>query len=247
MKNKTGGLTRVLNFFEERGFYIILFLCIGAIGLSGYVLFFEDNETPADTQENALIENYDTEESPEPPSDTPVIVDTPVEIPDEKPQPAGDVKTAKPPSVKVNNPVPIPKNEPFYVRPVAGTVMKPFSGDTLVKDETMGDWRVHKGVDFQALDGERVSAVADGTVEDIYFDEMLGYCIRIKQNDGMECLYCNLMKNATVKTGDAVKAGDIIGGVGNSMLSESAEAAHLHLEMMKDGKHIDPETLLPKK
>ena len=66
----------------------------------------------------------------------------------------------------------------------------------------MGDWRVHTGIDFQTLDGERVSAVADGTVKDIYYDAMLGYCIRIAHSDGIESLYCNLMKNATVKKED---------------------------------------------
>ncbi len=249
MNKKAGGVARILNFFEERGFYIILFLCIGAIGISGYVLFFEGQEgNQAEVNSGAQIEEITPDDYPI--NNAPVINETPVEVPDEtpidEPKTAQDGGEKAEPSVKVNNPVPTPKS-PFYVRPVPGEIIKQYSGDKLIKDVTMGDWRTHSGVDFLTLDGERVSAVADGTVEDIFFDAMLGYCIRVSHSDGVESLYCNLMKNATVKKGDAVKAGDIIGGVGSSMLSESADKPHLHLEMMKDGQRIDPMTLLPKK
>lgn len=242
MKNKTVGMERVLKFFEERGFYIILFLCIGAIGISGYVLFFEGNGSSSELDVNSHIEEFGSENYPI--EEIPVINEVPVEVPSE--QTDQKAEPQKEADVKVNNPVQIPQS-PFYVRPVSGAVLKAYSGDKLIKDETMGDWRVHTGVDFQTLDGERVSAVADGTVKDIYYDAMLGYCIRIAHSGGIESLYCNLMKNATVKKGDTIKAGDIIGGVGTSMLAESAEVSHLHLEMIKDGKRIDPLTLLPKK
>ncbi|MCX7614904.1 MAG: M23 family metallopeptidase [Clostridiales bacterium] len=239
MKNKKFGLERMLKFFEERGFYIILFLCIGAIGISGYVLFFE-GKNAVQLDENSNIEEFGSKNYPI--EEAPVINETPVEIPSNK----TEEKTNKNADIKVNNPVPTPET-PFYVRPVSGTVLKAFSGDKLTKDETMGDWRVHKGIDFKTLDGERVSAIADGTVKDIYYDEMLGYCIRIAHDNGIESLYCNLMKNATVKKGDTVKSGDIIGGVGSSMLAESAESPHLHFELLKNGKEIDPQSILPKK
>ncbi|MDP4109905.1 MAG: M23 family metallopeptidase [Bacillota bacterium] len=250
MDKKSSGIDRMLKFFEERGFYIILFLCIGAIGISGYVLFFKHGEVknepgteivqeqaPAGKSENGTVE------------ETPAANDVQIEVPDQETK---KIETKKKPEakksadVRVNNPVPSPK-EPFYVRPVPGTVSKTYSENKLLKDVTMNDWRVHKGVDFKAQEGERVSCVADGKVKDIYYDKMLGYCIRVSHEHGIESLYCNLMKNATVKLGDSVKAGDTIGGVGSSMLSESADAAHLHLEMTKDGLCFDPLSLLPKK
>lgn len=46
VNNRLGGAkemkhdSKLLDFFEEKGFYIILFLCVAAIGISGYVLFF---------------------------------------------------------------------------------------------------------------------------------------------------------------------------------------------------------------
>ena len=56
---------------------------------------------------------------------------------------------------------------PVYVRPVSGAVLTPFSGDTLLFQPTMGDWRVHAGTDFSAEAGETVLALTDGTVQQI--------------------------------------------------------------------------------
>ena len=48
-------------FFEEKGFYIILFLCVAAIGIAGYVLFFD----PANTDDDSALvsDNGDTAEA----------------------------------------------------------------------------------------------------------------------------------------------------------------------------------------
>ena len=77
-----------------------------------------------------------------------------------------------------------PKNEEkqdtaptFFVRPVSGEVLRDYSGDELVYDRTMGDWRTHNGVDFLAADGALVCAVADGVIEDVYRDEYYGTCL----------------------------------------------------------------------
>ncbi|MDE7463394.1 MAG: M23 family metallopeptidase [Clostridiales bacterium] len=47
-----------------------------------------------------------------------------------------------------------------------------------------------------------------------------------------------------VKVGDSVKAGDKIGKAGKSV-AELNTGAHLHLELKKDGKYVDPTTVLP--
>lgn len=252
MNRKPGIWKRMVTFLEERGYYIILFLCVGAIGISGYVLFFGNDTTTDDYDYNAylnsLTQDFEDDELPAT-DDTPVLSpDTSsVEEPEPEPEPPSPDTEEAPPVVATNNPVPVPDETPFYVRPVAGEILRPYSGDELIKDKTMGDWRAHLGTDFLAVDGERVSAIADGTVDDIYFDRMLGYCIRISHSDGLASLYTGLMKNATVNIGDSVEAGDIIGGVGNTMLEESEEDMHLHVEVTKNGEHIDPMSIIPQK
>ena len=48
-----------------------------------------------------------------------------------------------------------------------------------------------------------------------------------------------------MKKGASVKGGDIIGSVGTSAIAECLEEPHLHLEVIADGKHIDPLSLFP--
>lgn len=56
-----------------------------------------------------------------------------------------------------------------------GAVLTPFSGDTLLFQPTMGDWRVHAGTDFSAEAGETVLALTDGTVQQIAEDGLYGH------------------------------------------------------------------------
>ena len=50
-----------------------------------------------------------------------------------------------------------------------------------------------------------------------------------------------------VNPNQILKQGDIIGCVGNTALFESAEQSHLHFEVLKDNKPVNPEDYLPKK
>lgn len=244
--------SKVLRFFEERGFYIVLFLCVAAIGISGYVLFLGDAalEDPA---------YYDIDLPIEEESTTPVIGGVGLEVPDaagdtetsdsKTPVPAASEKPAETEParqvVKIDTPRPTAA-APKFVRPVPGALTKAFSGDELVFDKTMADYRVHKGADYAAKDGQRVCAISAGTVTDVSYDELYGYTVRISHSDGLESFYCSLMKTVSVKAGQKVAAGDVIGGVGNTMTIECEEESHLHLELTRDGEYIDPETILPK-
>ena len=48
----------------------------------------------------------------------------------------------------------------------------------------------------------------------------------------------------TVKAGDSVKAGDVIGAVGDTAILESADKPHLHFQVFKDGTPVDPADFL---
>jgi murein DD-endopeptidase MepM/ murein hydrolase activator NlpD len=48
-----------------------------------------------------------------------------------------------------------------------------------------------------------------------------------------------------VSVNQKVKAGDAISSVGNTAVFECADPPHLHFEMYKDDKLIDPKTVLP--
>lgn len=97
--------------------------------------------------------------------------------------------------------------------------------------------RKHKGMDFSAPTGTPIYATSDGKV--IRVDGRApgyGKHIRIDHGFGYVTLYAHLSKY-NVPRGQEVKRGDVIGFVGNTGRSV---APHLHYEIRKDGKHLNP-------
>lgn len=128
------------------------------------------------------------------------------------------------------------------IYPASKTVTKEYSGDNPVYSLTMGDWRVHQGIDLAAEAGSVVKAVSAGTVKEIKNDPMFGTTIIIAHN-GFDAYYCGLGDTALVKEGDAVSLGDEIGSI-KEVPCESVEENHLHFGVQKDGKWINPLDIL---
>ncbi|MBQ3065165.1 MAG: M23 family metallopeptidase [Clostridia bacterium] len=128
------------------------------------------------------------------------------------------------------------------IMPINGTVMKEFTGDVAVYSLTMNDYRVHNGIDIYAPVGTNVKACAAGTVERVWEDPFLGYCIQIHHGGDIRSLYTNLSDELPkgMEAGTTVLAGDVIGGVGDSMAIEMADSDHLHFSLMIDGAYVDP-------
>ena len=131
-----------------------------------------------------------------------------------------------------------------FAMPTGGSVTCGFSGDELVFSATMCDWRVHNGVDISGEPGEEVRACADGTVEGFVEDMLYGNTAIIRHADDSVMYYCGLDDTQMVSAGLIVKAGDVIGYIGE-VPCELADGAHIHLALMKDGQFIDPATVLP--
>ena len=96
---------------------------------------------------------------------------------------------------------------------------------------------MHGGMDFSAPRGTPIYAASDGKV--LRADSRssgYGKHIRIEHGFGYVTLYAHLNKY-NVKRNQLVKKGDIIGFVGNTGRSQ---APHLHYEVIKDGKRVNP-------
>jgi murein DD-endopeptidase MepM/ murein hydrolase activator NlpD len=100
----------------------------------------------------------------------------------------------------------------------------------------------HEGIDIQAQKGDKVYASQDGIVELAEWNGGYGNCVIVKHDDGFKTLYAHL-DMIGVEKDKKVNKGDIVGVAGNTGL---ATADHLHFEIIKDDKNIDPETILPK-
>ncbi|NBC22811.1 MAG: peptidoglycan DD-metalloendopeptidase family protein [Gammaproteobacteria bacterium] len=107
-----------------------------------------------------------------------------------------------------------------------GNRVDPFSGQKA--------W--HAGVDFAGREGSDVVAVASGVVT--YADERYGYgkMVEINHGDGYVTRYGHHASLA-VTIGEIVKKGQVIGTMGSSGRSTGP---HVHFEVLKNGRHVDP-------
>lgn len=218
-----------------RGFYIILSLCIAAIGISGYFLF---RSLGAGQEEIPVV-------NPTPVVVTPSPIPSPTATPKPTPSPT---PTPTPTPTPSPSPTPVPSRKPvtsMFLWPVKGEVLHDFSLEVLAYDKTMGDWRTHSGIDIAAEVGTPVCAIANGTVTAVYYDDLMGATVTIQHAENLRSYYSNLTAESMVAIGDTVYAGDVIGEVGQTALAEGDRASHLHLEMVKKDIPVDPESYLP--
>lgn len=112
--------------------------------------------------------------------------------------------------------------------------------DKLVYNSTLGWFATHYGLDLVSTSSNKVLATADGTVTEIYTNDLEGTVIVIKHNDVYTSKYSSLDSNTLVKVGDKVKKGQQIGTTSASAKNEVLTGAHLHYELFVDNESINP-------
>ena len=124
----------------------------------------------------------------------------------------------------------------FSVKPVTGTITSRFGAVESIRDHA------HTGMDIAAPNGTAIKAAAGGTVS--FAGTMGGYgnLVIIDHGNGVQTYYGHCSK-INVKKGQEVEAGDVIAAVGSTGFSTGN---HLHFEIRKDGKQINPEKYLYK-
>ncbi len=123
----------------------------------------------------------------------------------------------------------LPKKAPgLLLRPVKGPITQDYGATKFAQKAYAGKW--HNGLDFGAPIGEPIYASADGVVvsvenQDKYCNKgAYGKYVAIKHNIGLTTISAH-MSMYTVKEGDIVKKGQIIGYVGKTGF---ATGPHLH-------------------
>jgi murein DD-endopeptidase MepM/ murein hydrolase activator NlpD len=96
--------------------------------------------------------------------------------------------------------------------------------------------QAHNGVDYAATQGTLIRATAPGIVEDVFNDRYFGLMLTIKHGFGMSTRYGHCSQ-ILVSKGDHVERGQTVALVGNTGRSS---APHLHYEVLKDGRNVDP-------
>jgi len=98
----------------------------------------------------------------------------------------------------------------------------------------------HPGMDIAVASGSRILAAGGGTVAEVGEDSVYGRFVRIAHPNGYESLYAHA-SSLLVHARQRVPAGETIALSGSTGVST---APHLHFEIRKDGRPVDPGTLI---
>lgn len=234
-------MNRFRSFMRDKGFYIGLVACIVAAGASSFWAI------------RRMMHRLDGEQKPpqgyqeEIPWEAPQVrveqktPDVPVQ-----PKPSQTPSQQQPSSSGQPAQQQVPQDSgadagpaaASFVQPVSGAICAEYSGDELVYNETLGDWRTHNGVDISCAADAQVKACKAGEVKAVYEDGNWGRVVEV-ESDGVVFRYAGLDKNIAVKPGDQVTAGEALGKIGE-VGCESTVGPHLHFETLKGGVYTDP-------
>ena len=215
-------LLKAKHFFKRNIYPITVTTCtilvLGIITVSAYSSIKSSNEVVTQTNKPIISENEESVGKTEDESGTDVS--------------GGNVKDPEPSKPVVVN---IVFDLPFE----NAKVLKDYTDSSLVYDATTKLWCTHQGMDFSAIEGQEVKAVYDGVVTKIESSMMYGTVVYLKVSNEVTVVFKGLSSEVSVKEGDQVKKGAVIGKV-TSFLAEKADGVHLHLEVLKNDKLINP-------
>ncbi len=168
--------------------------------------------------------------------------DTDAPAPDTQPQapietdPPADTGT---PSVTDK---PVAAEIPILSLPASGILGKEHDPTVQVFSNTLGEWRVHLGIDIMTETAAPVYPAAKGRITQISDDPMWGKCIWIEHDAGAVTIYRGLASDLGdgIEVGAKVNEDSLLGAVGDGGVLELADEPHLHFEMQVNGADVDP-------
>ncbi len=264
----------VVEFFDRKGFYIILIVLIVIVGTTAVILstqninpmvpgpeaedYIPDKIIPDDEVAEGEAEGTESSINDSTDKDTKAAsgitgTDTVKDVP---PEDTGTAKSASDTTTAANTgakkstapkPTPTPEAKPqTFIMPVFGQVSLEYAMNRLIYSKTLEEWRTHSGIDIACEKGSPVKVVADGVVIEVKNDPRFGITVIVEHPGAIRSIYCNLASDDVVVPNQKVKQGEIIGSVGSSAMFEIAEEPHLHFEVMKNETIEDPALYLPK-
>lgn len=128
-----------------------------------------------------------------------------------------------------------------FIMPVANaTVLKEYTDNTIVFNKTLGVYTGHMGIDFTAPAGTEVVCVYDGVIESIVTSYLQGTTITVDHGGDLKTVYNSIEANEALYEGAKVSGGTVLGYVSDNNRQEYKDGPHLHFEVLKEGKKLDP-------
>ena len=212
MKKSNGA---VASFFRRNLTYIVLFLCILAVGASIALILISENE-PLKVEETIANE-------------TPI--DNTDDNGEKEPEPTGSPEV---PTVKTVS----------FILPVENYTSVCLYTDALAFNQSLNRYSSHKAIDFMGEEGTKVFCVYDGVIKSVENSLLTGVTVTIDHGDGLYTVYNSVLDGEKVTVGQAVKQGDVIGVISTTNRQEYKDGAHLHFETIENGVSINPEKYL---
>ncbi|MBK5240181.1 M23 family metallopeptidase [Clostridium sp.] len=237
---------KTLNFFKKEGFYVILFVCLCIVATVASISASNNKKEVASNQ----LETQKQQEN-----ETKVLKEE-----EKKYQDALQVKKENEAKTQVlksvpniqkvtttNSTAPVSKTISVeFEKPVAkGLLARAYSVDVdAALWTTTGSYSNNLGIDISVKIGEPVLAVMAGKVKKVGTDltNQKGQMVEIDHGNGFVTRYSNLDAKILVKENDTVTKNQKIGIVGDTTLNSFSEeyGPHLHFEVLKNSKNVDP-------
>lgn len=141
-----------------------------------------------------------------------------------------------------NTELPVAAEIPTLSLPAEGILGKEHDPTVQVFSNTLGEWRVHLGIDIMTEASAPVYAAAKGKIKQIADDPMWGKCIWIEHDGDAVSVYRGLSEDLAdgIEVGTKVNEDTLLGAVGEGGVLELADEPHLHFEMKVKGADVDP-------
>ena len=204
----------------SKTFFLLLSIAFIAMFFSAFLL----------TRYSAIYQTGNQQSKTESQTGTvPVVRATPTTVPSPTQQPEQPSPT----------PEPTPQEITSLLIPAEGTISQAHSMETLVYSETTGDWSTHNGIDITGPQTD-VKAAAPGIVSQVSDDGLLGPCVFIDHQGGLQTRYYGMEQTYAVLN-QSVSEGEVIGITGTASPKEALLGTHLHFEVWKNGAPINPQ------
>ncbi len=130
------------------------------------------------------------------------------------------------------------------INPVEGsTVSSPFGPrQTFTTANGATSSKNHHSIDLAAAAGTPIKAFQSGKVTANGWVDGYGWTIEVTHPNGLISQYHHMQNSSSVAVGTKVKQGQTIGNVGST---GNSTGPHLDLSIIKDGKYIDPASVIP--
>ena len=237
--------------------YVVAITCLalGAMGFTGLYMTNQIEEEQSKNQnivqesEDLILGSQILEKEETESEDQMAVIDEKEDITDIEPNhdpDAYDTKSEEAPVGTITQEALHFNPENGIVWPIEGTVLLDYSMDATIFFPTLQQYQYNPAMVLSGNVNDKVYFIAQGKITNIETNEETGCTVTQDLGDGYTAKYGQL-KELTFEVGDIVEAGQVVGYVTEPTKYYSVEGSNVYFQLLKDGKPIDPKTVLPQK